>query len=233
MLCFGVRSGGTSVVVTQEDAEQVQEEVEDVEVQADGDVNGVVEGRRDLAGTVHVVAHVESEEPRRQVVHDAEVLQARHEQLEDAHPEKAQECHEERTADSCIELREHQAGEAHEAGDHGGCESSSCHHAGLCQLVLSEHRAENGAEGDDHQVEADEGDEGVVAEVAQEDADDRQDEPDGQDRGEVRLPRGGGLRHPVSRKETPRQDAAECEVEPAARHGVATGTLPNSAVEHC
>lgn len=152
-----MRSVGISVVTAAaENAKQGEQEVDDVEVQTHGDVNGVVERGRDLAGAVHVVADVEGEEPSGQIFHEAEVLKRRHEDLDDTDDDQAQEGHEEGAADPFVELREQEPRNAHDCRD--GCrdESCLCHHTGLRQLVVSEYRSEDGAEGHHHQVEPDE-----------------------------------------------------------------------------
>ncbi len=178
--------GGASVVAA--DLQQVEKEVQDVEIETHSNIDSVVEVGRDFACSPHVVADVESEETGRRIVHEADVLQVRDEQLEDANSEQAQECHEERTADVPIKLREHQARETHQTSDHGSKQGRPCHHTRLCKLVLSKYRPEDGAKGNHHHIEADERDDGVSAEAAEQDADDRQHEAGQEEAEQTRFP---------------------------------------------
>lgn len=158
-------SGGVGL-----DLEQIEEQVQDVQIERHRHIDGVVEGGRDVAGTVHVVADVEREDTGADIVDDAELPQSRNEDLHEAHGDQDEKRTEQGATDAPIEVRERQSRGSHHGGHDGGQERGVCDHPGVTEFRRCQQRPQECAEGYRNQGEAEEGQGGAAA-VTEQDAD--------------------------------------------------------------
>lgn len=224
--------GLRSVVAAREDAEQIQEQVVDVEVQAHRHIHGVVSGGSDFGCPPHVIADVEGEDARCHVVHDAQALERGNEQLQDAHSKQAEKGHEQCAADLAVELREQKARDSHHARDQSSCHGGLAHDTGIGDVVVGEHRSEHGTKRHHDHIEPDERDQGIVAGRADENPDDGDHETDQEKNPDIGLPGGSFLGDQVGEAKAPGQHQAEEAIEAAAGHGITTMVFPDVTLNH-
>lgn len=158
--------------------------------------------------------------------------EGRNEQGDQADADEAEQRGEQSPADLREEVREGEAGQGHHRGHDARQRCRLGDDAGHIHLKLCDQRSEDGAEGDDHHVEADEGQERVRAEVAQADPRDGDAQADQHEHPQVRMPGGGHVGDEGGGREAERQNAPENQVEHAARHGVDATAFKDSGIDH-
>jgi len=208
------------------DPEDPEQQVDGIQVQADRDVDGIVDRRRDAARTVHVETDVQREESCRREVDHLELHQRGDEQRHNEHHQERHKCTCECAADRAIEIREHEARHGHHARHHRGRRRCLRDDSWLRELVHRQHGPQDCPKWDHHEIEPDEGDERRAA-PAQEDAQKWQSQPDDQEHDDSRLPRRCHRRDDMRGDETPGEHGSHHEVERAPGHVACAETLIN------
>jgi len=210
--------------------QKIQEKVDDVQVQVECDVDRVIQGLGDHGSAVHIVSDVQGEDAGGDPVDPAHPFRSRNEKLNRTNHQQTQQRHEQGAADLAVELREQNAGRAHDHRDFHGGQSSPEDQIGR---VLVDHGPQHQSERKTNHVVADEAEHGIVGLDGDDDADDRNHQPSDQQDAPIHLHAGRRIGQEGRSAKAIDHTGSHHEEERPGRHGVAASAAEHPGINQC
>lgn len=212
----------------------MKEKVENVEIEIQADVDGIIERSLNRSGSMEIVSDVETEDSSADPIDDREV-QSRDEELKNANEHQPKKCGKKGTADATEEFGEHRSQNTHNASNHTGQGESIFYDVGgayIFRRIVSDERSKNDTEWYKNHVVSHQRDEGIVAFNSDDDSDDRNDESEDNECHHARLIADfGHMVGDVRRSPEPpcNDNANEKEKRPEA-HGIGPTSFKDTCV---